>query len=158
MYIYSNTTMNIGDNLMFKLKNTHIFRIPQGEEIVSYINKYAEKHGIEAGLVSIIGSLENIELAYYDRGLNKYVTKTFPGTYELVSGNGNISLKEGKPLSHIHVVIGDRNYNAYAGHLVKATVFVAEVFILEFEGDKKLVREHVSENLWLWRTIGELSI
>ncbi|ADI31554.1 PPC domain-containing DNA-binding protein [Staphylothermus hellenicus] len=140
---------------MFKLKNIHVFRIPSGEEIVSYINEYAEKHGIEAGMLSIIGSLENVEIGYYDRGLNKYVAKTFPGTYELVSGNGNISLKEGKPMAHIHVVIGDRNYNAHAGHLVKATVYVAEVVILEFEGDKKLVREHMGGDLWLWRTSEE---
>ncbi len=129
-----------------------MFRIPQGSELLDYLNRFADTEGISMAWVNAIGSLEDVELAYYDRESGKYIVKKYPGTYELVAGTGNISLRDNKPFTHMHVVIGDRENKAYAGHLVKANVYVAEVFIVEVTGEPKLVREHVGGGLWLWKT------
>ncbi len=130
-----------------------MFRIPEDNDLLEYINKFALENNINMAWVNVIGALRDIELGYYDVSTGKYVVNKFDGFYELIAGVGNVSLKENKPFTHLHVVIGDREGKAYAGHLVKAKVYVAELLIIEILGEPKLIREHVARNLWLWKPV-----
>ncbi len=135
---------------MYGVGRIFMFRIPRGNELLDYINRFAQVNNISMAWINAIGSIEDVELAYYDRTIGEYLVKKYPGVYELVVGTGNISLRDNKPFTHMHVVIGDQENKAYAGHLVKAQVYVAEIVIVEFTGEPKLVREHVGGKLWLW--------
>ena len=128
-----------------------MFNIPRGEELINYITSFSIDKNIEAGILNIIGSLKNPVIAYYDWSLGRYIERKLEGDYELASGIGNISLKEDKPFLHLHVVLGGRGGEAYAGHLIKGIVNVAETIIYVLSGPR-LVRERVSGNLWLWRS------
>jgi len=50
---------------------------------------------------------------------------------EIASCTGNISLLEGEPFVHAHAVLADSSGRVLAGHLVRGTIFAAELFVQE---------------------------
>jgi predicted DNA-binding protein with PD1-like motif len=55
---------------------------------------------------------------------------------EITSLTGNVSIKDGKPLVHVHVTLADKKGNAFGGHLAEGTiVFACEVCIQVFQGE-----------------------
>ncbi len=136
---------------MYNIGRVFMFRVPEDNDLLEYLNAFALENKIDTAWVNVIGSLKDIELGYYDTFAEEYLINRFNGFYELVAGVGNISLRDGKPFTHLHVVIGDRTGRAYTGHLIKAKVYVAEAFIVEILGEPKLVRERVGRKLWLWK-------
>lgn len=135
----------------FSIGRILMFRTPTGVDLIDYLAKVVEKEKISTGLISIIGSLKDPVIGYYNIEKGVYEETRLQGFYELAHGSGNISLKGGKPFIHLHVVLGDKDGKAYAGHLLKGEVYVAEVIILEAIGGKPLVRKQHG-NLWLWDT------
>ncbi|WP_461863502.1 PPC domain-containing DNA-binding protein [Thermococcus sp.] len=126
-----------------------LFRIPEGEEILSFINEFAKRHNIFIGTVYAIGTLKNPKIGYFKEDRRQYKIMELKGTYELVSLMGNISIKDGEPFAHIHVALGDSDGSLYGGHLVEGEVFVAEVFIQELLGEP-LERKPQKNGLALW--------
>lgn len=99
-------------------------RIP--EEIIKCI----EAAKLSGASISAIGALKNPVIAYFNVKTKKYQSKTFKGVYQLLALNGNLSFIQDKPFLHLHAVLGDRQYRAMGGCLVKATVGVtAEIAI-----------------------------
>jgi len=126
-----------------------MLRAPPGVDLIDYLTNFAEKENIQTGLINIIGSLKNPVIGYYNVERSMYEEIKLKGFYELAHGSGNISLKENKLFIHLHVVLGDKNGKAHAGHLLRGEVFVAEIIILEITGEKPPVRKQQG-NLWLW--------
>ncbi|ASJ02386.1 DNA-binding protein [Thermococcus profundus] len=135
--------------MRFSKGRNFLFRVPEGEELLSYINRFAEEHNVLIGIINAIGSLRNPEIGYFDEKAGEYKVIELKGTFELVSLMGNISLKEGKPFAHIHVSLGGPDGRLYGGHLVEGEVFVAEVFIQELLGEP-LERKPQDNGLALW--------
>ncbi|AHF80470.1 PPC domain-containing DNA-binding protein [Thermococcus paralvinellae] len=128
-----------------------MFRIPEGEEFLTFINKFAEKNNILIGTVTAIGTLRNPKIGYFEEEKGKYKVIELSGTYELLSALGNISLKDGKPFVHIHAALGDKEGRVWGGHLIEGEVFVAEVIIHELLGEP-LERKPQENGLMLWNT------
>ncbi|AEH25381.1 PPC domain-containing DNA-binding protein [Pyrococcus yayanosii] len=146
----------------FNSGRVFLFRVPEGEELVTFITKFAEEKGIKAAVVSAIGSLKSPRIGYFDEERGEYKIIKLEGTYELVSLMGNISLKEGGPFAHLHAALGDSEGRLYGGHLFEGEVFVAEVFVQELIGEP-LERKPRKNGLSLWdaitrRTPGNLSL
>ncbi len=135
--------------MRFSRGRNFLFRVPEGEELLSYINEFAERNNVLIGTASAIGSLRNPKIGYFNENAGKYRVINLEGTYELVSLSGNISLKGDKPFAHIHVALGDPEGRLYGGHLVEGEVFVAEVFIQELLGEP-LERKKQDNRLVLW--------
>ncbi len=133
----------------FSIGRSFLFRVPEGGELLSFINRFAEAKGIKTGTVNAIGSLKNPKIGYFDEGAGEYRVIELTGTYELVSLMGNISIKDGKPFAHIHVALGDSEGKLWGGHLSEGEVFVAEVFIQELLGGT-LERKERENGLSLW--------
>ena len=126
-----------------------LFRVPEGRELLGFINDFARRNNVLIGTVSAIGSLRNPKIGYFDENAGEYKVIELSGLYELVSLSGNISLKDGKPFAHIHVALGDSDGSLYGGHLIEGEVFVAEVFIQELLGEP-LERKERENGLALW--------
>ena len=63
-----------------------------------------------------------------------------PIQLELVSFEGNITLKDGSPFPHVHVVLSDHNMSTAGGHLFETTVAaVGEFFLMEFGHRKEWI-------------------
>jgi len=125
-----------------------MFRIPEGEEFIGYIQDFSRENDVRTAFVSAIGSFKRAKIGYFSIDLGEYVVKPVDSVREVVSAVGNVSLKDGSPFAHVHVVLGDEGGNLVGGHLVEAEVFVAEVYMEEYP--ETLHREKFGD-LYLWR-------
>jgi predicted DNA-binding protein with PD1-like motif len=107
-------------------------RLIHDRDLLEEITEYCEKNNINQGYVNVIGALKSVCLGYYSQNEFKYQNKSFEGGFEIASCTGNISLKDGKPFVHIHLVASDENYQTLAGHVAKGCkIFAGECTIIE---------------------------
>jgi predicted DNA-binding protein with PD1-like motif len=107
-------------------------RIRGGEDLIEAIKERAEKSGVKAGLLFVIGSLEKATLGYYRAG--EYKTVNIVGPLEIVSCTGNIAVDEkGETIIHAHLVVSNEEGEAFGGHLMPGSVVgaTAELAIVE---------------------------
>ena len=93
-----------------------------GEQVNEQILEFAREHEIHAAQLSGIGGFRGVTLGYFDWETKDYKPIRIREQVELVSLNGNISLDDGNPKLHAHVVIGKVDGSAWAGHLLSAIV------------------------------------
>jgi len=135
----------------FKEGRTEAVRIVGGD-FYEALQKIIEEKDIKMGKVSFIGSFKKVKVGYYDDKTQSYVGIEFnEGPYEVIAGEGNISMKDGKPFPHIHVALGDHQGKMFGGHLMEAEVLLVEMFIEVLEGEP-LERKHDEETgLTIWK-------
>ena len=132
-----------------KVKNVYVFRVPEGRDLVRWIEDFGRENEIRRASVFVIGALKSATIGYFDESQGKYLKTSIDEQCELLSGMGNISWKEGKEVFlHLHVVLGRRDFSTIGGHLMDGEVFVAEVIIHEYDGRCPRVK---TGNLYLWR-------
>ena len=128
----------------------HLLRIHRNEEIVQVITDFLKEKTIRSGSISGIGAASNVKLRYYSMEDQKYHGKEFTGEFEIASLTGNISVMDGEIWPHIHIVLGDTNYNCFGGHLESAIVGVTCEIIID-EMEEELLRTFDEETgLKLW--------
>jgi predicted DNA-binding protein with PD1-like motif len=130
-------------------------RFRQDADLIRSITELAGSKGIEAGSFTAIGALKRAKLGYYDQKNRKYREMVFESPHELVSCVGNVSMSEGKPFVHAHVVLADEKGNTKAGHLLEGIVFAAEVHLRQLEGPKLERKLDEVTGLWLWEPESE---
>lgn len=136
--------------LQYQASKELMVRLKSDADLVQSITELARTGRIEAGSFTAIGALKRARLAYYDQKNHEYREIKVDSPHELASCTGNISLKDGDPFVHAHVVLADETGNTRAGHLLEATVFAAEVHLHQLTGPK-LERKHdevTSLSLW----------
>ena len=108
-----------------------IVSLERGDDIRSVVETLAAEKGIVAAELSAIGAIEDPLLGFYDLRDKEYRRKPFPGIWELVSLQGNITMRDGKPFLHAHVAIGGSDFRTFGGHLFDGkTGVVIEMFIV----------------------------
>ncbi len=103
-------------------KNIYILRLDRGEDLISSIEEFCQKHNISNGYFSGIGAVDNLSCGYYSLEEKKYYFRQYTEMLEVVSLTGNIYLKEGKPFVHVHGVFTDKENKAFGGHIERAQV------------------------------------
>ena len=110
-------------------------RLERGEEAIEALTSLVTKNKIPCGFLQGIGTIDNVELGYFDVKAKRYKTKKIKQTLEVVSLLGNISYKEKKPFVHVHVSLADSNQKLVGGHFFRGTVAVTlEIFIRVVKG------------------------
>jgi predicted DNA-binding protein with PD1-like motif len=119
----------------FKPEGCHIGRIEKSSDIIHAIEAFCEAKNIRAGWVNVIGAVDKAVISYYDQRKHQYFHKTLEGEYEIVSCSGNISIKDGKPFAHLHIILSDTEFNTLGGHLWPggSSVFAAEFVIFKMQ-------------------------
>jgi len=115
----------------------HFFRLFEDEDLVEAIRKRAEKDGVNAGVLFVIGTLKDAVLGYYLKGEYKYIKLGMP--LEIASCMGNIALDEDdKFIVHAHIVVSNDRGEAFGGHLMQNShvAATAELVIIEADGVK----------------------
>jgi predicted DNA-binding protein with PD1-like motif len=116
-------------------------RLKHDADLIQSITELARSKGIEAGSFTAIGALKRARLGFYDQKNHEYREIKIDSPHEMASCGGNISLKDGEPFVHAHVVLADEAGNTKGGHLLEGIVFAAEVHLRQLEGPK-LERKH----------------
>jgi len=136
-----------------RVKSTYIGQLPYGADLYDGLTRIVRKENIRLGRIQGIGATTHAKVAYYDQNTKVYNPLEFPGGMEILSLSGNVSIRDGKPFVHAHLVLGDPQGKVFGGHLLPGTtLFGCEVFIDVLEGDE-LVREFDQRTgLHLWKS------
>jgi len=127
-----------------------IVRLNYDADLIQSITELAKNKGIEAGSFTAIGALKRAKLGYYDQKNHEYREMKIDSPHEMASCVGNVSLKDGEPFIHAHVVLADETGNTKAGHLFEGIVFAAEVHLRQLEGPKLERKYDELTGLSLW--------
>jgi predicted DNA-binding protein with PD1-like motif len=127
-----------------------IVRARHDSDIVEFLTELAKKNRIMVGTFWAIGALKYAKLGFYDQEAHEYLETLLSTPQEIASCTGNISMKEGEPFVHAHVVLADRDGNTKGGHLLEGRVFAAEVYLIELLGTELVRMNDAVTGLSLW--------
>lgn len=115
--------------------NRYVLRLDKNADIPNVLKTFCKERKITLGTISGLGSLKSATLAFFDPKTKVYKEKTFKEPLEMASLVGNIAVKDGEPVIHLHTTIAGKNYKAYAGHMVKGVVsLTTEIYIDVIKG------------------------
>ena len=101
-----------------------LVRIDPGEEIHAALQQLADELGFDAAAItSGIGRVRDTDIGYLD-DQNVYQRIIRKEPHELLSLQGNVSIFEGEPFTHLHVVLSDNDHKVHGGHLFTSTIHV----------------------------------
>ena len=110
--------------------------IEKNEKVMDTLTRFCKDQAITNAKISGIGAVKQSEIGAYDTVGKEYIRKQFPDVWELVSYEGNITLKDGNPFVHGHVVLSNHDMKTIGGHLFETTVAaVGEFFLRKFDND-----------------------
>lgn len=116
-------------------KKPFIISLKLGQDLFPSILKCLKDAQLESAILTGLGAVDDVEVAYYNLDTKSYQTKMFEGTFELVSLNGNMAYLDGEPFLHIHAAIGTDEYQVYGGHIMQAKVGPSvEIAVTPLEG------------------------
>lgn len=135
----------------YRIKRTIIGQLPFGADLYESLTNLARKESITHGRISGLGATTHAVVAFYDQTTHVYNPLEFPGGMEILNLHGNISVRDGLPFVHVHMILGDADGKVFGGHLLPGTkLFACEVVIEEYDGPP-LVRSHEPRTgLHLW--------
>lgn len=120
-----------------QFNDNFIVRLDPDEEIVESIKKICNEHKIKFGSIRGIGAVYNVVLGYYNPKTKKFFKKEFKDefSYEITSLTGNITIMNKEIYIHLHINMGDSDYNVIGGHLVSAFIrTTGEIIINSIKG------------------------
>ena len=116
VYLLNTTTYVKVVKMIRKLTSldTYIIRIERGQFLKQSIESLAqEQHWSSARITAGIGAVNNIDIAYFDTAIKSYQRQVFADNAELISLEGNITLKENKPFIHWHACLSNTDYQSF---------------------------------------------
>jgi predicted DNA-binding protein with PD1-like motif len=103
-----------------------------GDQVVAALKAFAEKQHLAASHFTAIGAFKDVALGYFDWEKKNYLKIPVHEQVEVLSMVGDITISEGKPNVHVHVVLGERDGSTCGGHLLEAEVRpTLEVILVE---------------------------
>ncbi len=121
-------------------KTIYFLRLEKDEEVINSLKNFFKKERLKSASFYGIGAGKDFIIGYYDLGKKEYLKKKIKKECEILSLIGNISYLKKEIFIHIHIVISDKNFKIFGGHLFSAKVSATlEVFL--FLMDKKLTRK-----------------
>ncbi len=91
----------------FEAGKAFLLRLDYGKELVRQIEDFMEEEkSIQAAHISAIGAVRNAVIGYYDQEKREYVKRELKEPLEILSLSGNVSVKNGRPFCHLHVLLG----------------------------------------------------
>lgn len=119
-----------------------IGKLRHKEDLLEGLIRISKEKDIKEGAIFVIGALMYARVAYYDQKEKVYKEIDLPYPQEIVSGIGNISLKNGDVFLHLHLALSDSEGNVKGGHLIKGCkVFACEYTIFPSKGIN-LIRQY----------------
>ena len=97
-------------------------RLDEDDELVASLKAVCEKEKVTGALVSGVGAAKKAEIAHFDPDTKEYHIKKLEGKLEIISLSGNIAMKEGEAVPHLHVALSMKDFSTVSGHLMKAEI------------------------------------
>ncbi len=108
----------------------YFLRVDKGAPLLDALSQFASRQGIRSAALTGIGAVDRVEIGYYNAERKAYDRQALDGAFEMVQLSGNVSIVEGKPSVHAHIVVAGPDYHLRGGHLFSARVSVtAEIHL-----------------------------
>lgn len=100
-----------------------LLRFDRGDAFPGALGEWCAAEGVQGAVILCgVGMLEGTELGVFDG--TRYARRTFPEPMEVLSLQGNVSMRDGAPFAHVHATLGDHNFECHGGHLFGGVVAV----------------------------------
>ena len=127
-------------------------RLPHGQDLITSIAEFCRASSIQMAEFSLIGAVSSATIGTYDQAQQVYVTATETAPLEIVTCVGNVSLLDGNPFVHAHIVLADMQGKTTGGHLFSETIIYAgEIRLQEFAGTPLERTYDETTGLSLWK-------
>jgi predicted DNA-binding protein with PD1-like motif len=93
-----------------------------GDQAIDRLTAFAIEHSLQASQLTAIGAFAQATVAYFDWTQKHYQHVTIDEQTEVLSFIGDITVDQGRPKLHAHVVLGKSDASAHGGHLIEAIV------------------------------------
>jgi predicted DNA-binding protein with PD1-like motif len=114
---------------------TYAIIFDSGDEVIGGIESFAKETGVDAAHLTAIGAFSEAMLGYFEMDRKEYRRIPVEEQVEVLTLAGDITLEDGEPKVHCHVVLGRRDGTALGGHLIEAKVRpTLEVMLTESPG------------------------
>ena len=132
--------------ILHRTEKVTIIRFDKGESFPGRLAEWcAEENVRAAAIVAGVGMLSDIEIGRYDG--KEYEKETVHPSSEILSLQGNVSMKEGEPFVHLHVSLADEELCARGGHLFSGTVSMT-IELAMIETDSHFTRVPTGGTFW----------
>jgi predicted DNA-binding protein with PD1-like motif len=121
-----------------KVPTGYLMVLRQGDQVFSEIEKMAMKENIPAATFTGMGFV-NATFGFFNFKTKEYAPKEFKDM-ELASMTGSVAWQDEKASLHIHGVVTGKDFKAYGGHLLTATVSTGSLEIMVTLHDRQLKR------------------
>ncbi len=135
----------------FDVDRMYLLKLEHGKDLVEQLLTFLKDAEIKVAHISGIGAVMSAEIGYYDQIRREYVRTEVNSRCEIASLSGNVSLKDGEVFPHLHIVLCDEDGRTFSGHLFRADVFAAELFVVSLKG---VIPERIYDDvtgLSLWK-------
>jgi uncharacterized protein len=117
---------------------TFIVHFSAGDELMSGMTEFAEKNNLKISEVRGLGGISSAVVSAYDPEKKAFKRFDIDRKGELVSLQGEITVQNGKPVFHAHVVFVLVDGTVHGGHLVEAHIDpIANLFVSEYDSRDK---------------------
>jgi uncharacterized protein len=109
--------------------------IPFGEELLTFLESFCNERSIQTAVFSLSGQVSIFTWGTLDQRQKVFVTESQSSPADIISGTGNITVKDGKPFAQATAVLCDDQGRVFGGRLFSSTVsFSIEFNLLELTG------------------------
>jgi len=126
-------------------ERTFVLVFDTGDEAMASLSAFAKERGLAGSHFTGIGACSDVVLGYFDWKRKRYERIPLDEQVEVLSFAGDISVVDGEPKVHAHVVIGKADGSAHGGHLLEAHVRPTLEVVL-VESPLHLRRTHDAES------------
>ncbi len=121
---------------------TLIGRLKKGDDLLGALTRLCTEANIRLGKIQAIGAVSKAVVGFYLQEAREYVSLDYNYHQEIISLQGNVSIKDGQPFIHAHLALSDGQGKLYGGHLMEGTlVFSCEYIINEYIPEMADVKE-----------------
>lgn len=119
-----------------------ILRLDRGEKLIESLDKFAKEKDVKGGFLTGIGGASSAELGFYNLGTKEYSWQKINEPLEVTALQGNLAIKDGEPIWHIHGTFSDEKMQAIGGHVKELEVSGTLELFLHVIIDGGLKRSH----------------
>jgi len=114
----------------FVMGPTYIVRLDPGDRIIASLEALCDRDRIGTAAFEGIGVVAEAEIGHYDTGSGDFATINIHEPCEIVSLQGNVTTRDGKPFVHAHISLAGREFGVRGGHLREAVVSATAEIVL----------------------------
>jgi predicted DNA-binding protein with PD1-like motif len=129
----------------------HILKPPFGSDLLKELQNYVRTKGINLAWLSGVGAVSRANIRYYDQPKQEWIDLDLDRNLEVAGMWGNVSLLNGEPIVHVHIVLADDEGRCYGGHLADGTlVFNLEILMTTLSGPNVIRKMDPQTGLTIW--------